>query len=131
MSLKMSSAEEIDFFEQICAISKKDKDTVRDVLKSLLMVTTANLYFDKDEIYIPYLCKLKIKYEDAIRVNNKTARAWSTTDISVTAEPLTALIKEIVAINEGDDPESLQHLDNSIAMKMSQLLEVIDDENQK
>jgi hypothetical protein len=129
--MKMSDACELDFFEQICTVSKKDKETVRDILRSILMVTTANLYFDKTEIVIPYLCKLNIKYEDAIRINKKTSKCWSTTDISITAEPLTALIKEIVALNEGDDPESLQHLDNSIAMKMSQLLEVVDDGEEK
>jgi hypothetical protein len=126
----MSSAEELDFYEQICAISKKDKETVRDILRAILMVATANLYFDKDEIIIPYLCKLKIAYSDAIRVNKKTSKCWSTTDISITAEPMTALIKEIVSINEGDDPESLYHLDNRIAMKMSQLLEVVESEQE-
>jgi len=91
MSIKLASPEEVDFLEQICAMSKKDKETVRDVLRSLLMVTTANLYFEKDTIYIPYLCKLKIKYEDVIRTNKITSKCWHTTDIKIDAEPLTAL----------------------------------------
>jgi len=33
-----------------------------------------------------------------------------------------------MALNEGEDPESLMYADNSIAMKMSSLLEVVEDD---
>ena len=123
MTIKMTDPSEIDFFEKICAFSKKDKETVRDVLKAILLTTTACAYSDIKDVYIPYVAKFSIDYKDIIKTD-KNGKSWSTTDVKINAEPMQALINEITAINEGEEPESFSDNKNSITLKIYEILDV-------
>lgn len=89
--------EEKLFLEKISAISRIDKATVIQVLQSLLMITNIEVFSNKNEIIIPYICKLKVDYQD--RITSKGI----ITDVNLQAQPNRALINEISCIAEGEE----------------------------
>jgi hypothetical protein len=97
-SILKLSLEEKNWIDNIVAISCKDKNTVKDVLKALLKAITLEMFSENYNVCIPYLCNLQIEYSDKITENGLK------TDVRLIAEPNEALIQEIEKIIEGEMP---------------------------
>lgn len=132
--MRMSSNED-KFFQMIQAVSGKDISTVRDVLKSILTATILSIYdqYDKDkelnkedrvncvEFTIPYLCTLKIDYNDRLTPKGMI------TNINLSAIPAEALVNEVSNILD-DKTMFLEHeLEKSMELKFYEILEVTKD----
>ena len=114
------SLEEKEFLQRICAISKKDKQTVKDVLLSLLMVSTIEIYKETNTIIIPYICSLKVEHFD--KMTPKGVKV----EVVLEAIPSTALIEEITAVSEGEITPSEKYVKKQIFKIFLDLL-VLDD----
>jgi len=110
--------EERNFVEKITAISALSKRSVKTFFKSLLMACSASVYSDENEIIIPYLCKLKIKYNDYVTEKGTKVK------VMLEAEPCDELIDEIKAISEGNQPPSKKFIKKEIAEELKNKLEI-------
>lgn len=96
--MALTSEEEIAF-SKIVALSTKDRSTVRDVLFAILTYGTIEAYNqEENEITIPYLCTMNLKYKEV--ANEKGIES----SIDVNATPSATLLKEFVAIKNGEEP---------------------------
>lgn len=111
--------EEKNFIERIVAISALDKKSVKTFFRSLLIASTIAVYSEEDEIVIPYLCKLKIKYNDYL-----DTKKGSTVKVNMYAEPCEELIAEIKAISEGEQPPSKKYIKKEIFEEIKNKLEI-------
>lgn len=114
------SVEERLQIEKLSSILKKDKTIVRDVLISILMGMTLEIYNDNDEIIIPYICKLKL---DAVDISTKKGMY---TQVKLQAEPLPALIEEINAIRSGETTPTEEFIKRGIFKEFQSLLDLED-----
>lgn len=131
--LKLKSELEKDFFDTICAISGKDKETVREVLRSLLLTIVANVYTQEEKevkVCIPYICDLLISYKDVIRKDEDSNKSWREVKVDLKADPVYALQKEIEFIHEGEDPPSLLYLEDKLKRRINEILDLPDDEDE-
>jgi hypothetical protein len=110
--------EEKNFLENIVAISALDRKTVKTLFRSLLIAVSMSVYADENEIIIPYLCKLKIDYNDYS--TNKGTKV----KVNIDAEPCIELIEEIKAISEGNHPPSKKYLKKEISEEIRNQLEI-------
>jgi len=91
--------EEKSAFRKIVALSSKDQATVRDVLFGILTYATIESFnSEQNEIVIPYLCTLNIKYKEI--PNEKGIESFVTID----ATPSNMLLKEFLAVKNGEEP---------------------------
>lgn len=109
------------FVERISCISRKDKSAVIDVLRACLMANTIEVLQGNNEISIPFICDLKITY------NDRQTKQGVVTDIQMEATPNRGLIDEIVAISEGEETPSEQFFKKGIHSKLKSLLDIEDD----
>lgn len=114
------SIEEKYFLDKICAVSSKDKNTVKDVLKALLMCTTIEIYADSKEMVIPYMCKLKIDYMDNYKEDKHSVV------VHLEATPCEGLINEIAAIQEGGITPTQEYIQKMILFDLKNKLEIED-----
>lgn len=120
--------EEKDFFEKICAVSRKDKATVKEVLLALLYVSTKQSYSAKfskaeyAEITIPYICSLKWKYKDKFVGNGIT------TEVEMLATASNALKRELSCISDGETTPTEKYIKNLISNHIDEVLELNIDE---
>lgn len=117
--MKVSDKEK-EFFEKLCAISEKDKKTVKDVLISLLVIMTKADYMGDNEIVIPFICSLRFDYNDVL-----TSKGMLT-KVGLVAEPMQALINEFSAISEGETTPSEKYYKKRIFNSVKSTLEIID-----
>jgi len=110
--------EEKNFIENIRAISALDKKSTKTFFRSLLIACTMAIYAGKDEIIIPYICKLKISYND-----HHTPKG-SKVKVHIEAEPCDELIEEIKAISEGEPPPSKKYIKKEISEEIKNKLEI-------
>jgi len=118
------TAEEKDFFEKICAVSRKDKATVKEVLLAILFVATKQSYAAKYskkefvELTIPYICSLKWKYKD------KFVGTGVTTNVEMDAVASNALIRELSCISDDVTTPTENYIKNLIANHIDDILEL-------
>lgn len=112
------SLEEKEFIRKIKILAKVDEKTVHAVFSALLMVTSLAIFEEKNEIVIPFLCKLKLLFED------QHTSEGTTTKVTLEAKPLDFLIKEIQAISEGETSPSEQYIKKQIFTKFYDNLEL-------
>lgn len=134
--MKMTSEEDY-FFEMICANSGKDLNTVRDVLKSILIATMITIYnqYDKDkqkesikrqnfvEFDIPYMCKLRIDYN-----GERPSGKYVVTNVNLSAIPSPSLIKEIYNVLEDKTLDLENIVKNGIDLKINNILENLEED---
>jgi len=106
------------YVERIAAVSRKDKSAVIDVLRACLISGTIELLCGKEEISIPFICDLKISYNDRI------TKQGVVTDIQMEATPNRGLVDEIVAISDGEETPSEQYFKKGINSKLKSLLDI-------
>lgn len=111
--------------EKICAISNKDKRTVREVLLALLKMSTLEMYMaineDKTKITIPYICDLDVSYSDAV------SKKGGYVKINLEAIPNEGLSEEITAIANGDLTPTKDFIKKSIYKSFGDMLEIEND----
>ena len=106
------------YIKKIAALSKKDKDAVRDVMLAFVKLCTIDLYAGKKEIIIPYVCKLKVNTE-YVEINGKKEEK-----VILEAEPARAFLEEFFAIREGRETPSERYLMRQIDKKLQDLLKL-------
>ena len=104
------SQEEKSVIEKISVISGLETEVVKKVFKTLLIVIDMNLYQENNNITIPYIAKIGIKYRD-IYIKRKNVFA---TDISLMAEPSRFLFEEIDRISSDNPTLMEEHIKQSI-----------------
>ena len=108
------SKEERNFLENITAISALDKKSVRTFFRTLLVASTMSIFTGENEIYIPYLCKLKIDY----KVEGNELK------VNISADPSIELIDEIKSIVNDESPPSKKYFQKEIFEKLKNILEI-------
>ena len=111
------SKEERNFIENIVAISALNKKSIKTFFRSLLVACTMSVFTGDDEIYIPYLCKLNIKYNKSTKNKNKI-------NVKLKAEPSIELIAEIENIANNRNPNSKKYFQKEIFEKLKNILEI-------
>lgn len=106
------------YIERIAAISCKDKSAVIDVLRACLISGTIELLSGKNEISIPFICDLKIDYKD------KHTKQGLITEVELQATPNQALVREVIAISDGEETPTEAYFKKGIQSKLKQLLNV-------
>lgn len=114
--------EEKEAINKICAVAKKDKSVVSDLLYSLLLYITMELYKGNRSIIIPFICNLNIEEKDVL--NSKEGVVEK--KIELTALPLQGLIDEVVAISKDEITFSERYLQKKIFNWLCEKLEIDD-----
>lgn len=117
--IKLTTDERL-VIEKISALSCRDLNTVKEVLKAFLIVTTSELYKTIDEeprVLIPYICNLKIDYYEGSDGKIK---------VSLEAEALEALENEVASIVEGEYPPSERFMRRQITKNIANVIDLDD-----
>jgi len=113
------SEQEKQAFSKIVALSSKDQGTVRDVLFAILTYATIDAFNqEENEIIIPYLCSLKLKYIE--QVNEKGIES----NINITAEPSVILLREFVSIKNNEEHTTKKYYKRQIRLYFKNLLKI-------
>ena len=113
------SDEEKTALNKIASLSMKDKNVVKDVLFSLLTYCTMDSKFtDQAEIVIPYVGKLKFKYKE----ENDGKKIIS--KVNIEAESSQSIVKEFVAIKNGETPPSKKYFQKQNRLHLQSLLKM-------
>lgn len=115
--MKINNLEK-EAIEKISAISSKDKNTVKDVLKALLMYSTlevyASIHEDEQTFVIPYLCTCHASYYES---NSKFL-------VELNAEPNQAFTKEVSSIAQGDITPSEKFIRKQIVKCVGDIIDI-------
>lgn len=112
--------EERNFVDNIVAISALDKKSVKTFFRSLLIACTMSVFTGENEIYIPYICRLKIGYDTEDTDEGKKL------NVNLMSEPAQELISEIKSILNDESPPSKKYLQKEIFEKLKNILEIED-----
>ena len=115
--MKLSN-EEKNFLEKIIAISALDKKVGKNFFRSQLVACTIAMLSGENEIIIPYLCKLKIIYNQVLTPEGIRL------DVKLEAEPSQELIEEIKCIVAEEDPPTKEYFKKEIAKELRNYLEI-------
>jgi hypothetical protein len=116
------SLEEKTAVQKICAVAKKDKAVVHDLLYSILLYTTKELYKGNKSIIIPFICTLNIEEKDVLNTKDNITEK----KVMLSAIPHQGLIDEITAISNDQITPSEKYLKKKIFSRLKDLLEVDD-----
>ncbi len=107
------------FVRKIAALARKDKDTIRDVMLAFVKMATIELYSGKEEIIIPYICKIK--------VSTKKVQTYSglIDEVIFEAAPARTFVEEFNAIHQGRTTPSEKYLKRQIDRKFQDLLKTV------
>ena len=106
-------------FNKIVALSSKDQGTVRDVLFAILTYATIEAFNQEDnEVIIPYLCSLKLKYMEY--ANEKGIES----NIDIIAKPSIILLKEFVSIKNNEEPITKKYFKRQNRLHFKNLLKI-------
>ena len=119
---KILSPEEKVAIQKICAVAKKDKAVVHDLLYSILLYTTKELYKGNKSITIPFICTLNIEEKDVLNTKDNVTEK----KVMLTATPHQGLIDEITAIGNDEITPSEKFLKRKIFAKIRDLLDIDD-----
>lgn len=114
--------EEKTAIQKICAVAKKDKSVVYDLLYSILLYMTKELYKGNKTITIPFVCTLNIEEKDVLNTKDNVIEK----KVTLSAEPLQALIDEITAISNDRMTPSEVFLKRKIFNWMKEKLDIDD-----
>jgi hypothetical protein len=101
--MSMLDEEEELYLNRIANVSRLDKATVLEVLRSILIICDKEIYStvntsNTGTIVIPMICKLDISYQD-VNDGNRGVLA----DVKLRATAKKTLISEINCISEGEE----------------------------
>ena len=117
------SVDEKHAIEKICAISGKDRNTVKDVLKALLIMSTLEIYMsvneDSHKIIIPYLCNLDISQSERV-----STEKGGYIHVELDAHINEGLQEEIQNIAVGNLTPSKQFIKKKIVRNLQNILEI-------
>ena len=116
------SPEEKVAIQKICAVAKKDKAVVHDLLYSILFYITKELYKGNKTITIPFVCTLDITEKDVLNTKENVTEKT----VLLSATPLQGLIDEIVAISNDESTPSEKFLKRKIFSWLKDKLEIDD-----
>jgi len=115
------SDEEKSALLKIASLCTKDKTTIREVMFAILSYSTLeSFHSDESEIILPYIGKIKFKYEE--EPNDK----GFTSKVIMTAEPMPSLIKEFISIRNGEEPPSKKHIRKQNRFHIDKLISGLD-----
>jgi hypothetical protein len=109
-------------FDQIVSLTSLNQSQVRDVLFAILTCASLNAHSQDNEITIPYLCTLKFNYEEI--TNDKGIESI----ISIDAEPSATLLKEYVAVKNGEEPITKKYFKRQNRLHFKNMLNIYADE---
>lgn len=122
MALKMSPEERV-YLEKLVAFSGKDINTVRCILRSILVLFVHELYGDEKEAIIPYIGNFKWSF------SSKTTPAKGThTYLKLKTDPCRALDENMAAVYEGNKPDCLEFFEKQRNIAIEETLEVEEDD---
>ena len=115
--------EETNAFDKIVALSSCEKNKVRDILFAILTYATLESFNKEDnEIIIPYLCSLNLKYLET--TNDKGIES----NIEVTAKPSGMLLREFVSIKNGEEPATKKYFKRQNRNIFKTMMQIGEDE---
>lgn len=98
------SEQEKEAIKKITAISLKDYATIKDIFFSILSYISIDAHCNQEsEVIIPYICKLKIKYDESPVAKGFESKVY------IEAEALPSLVKEYINIKNGEEPPSKKY----------------------
>ena len=113
------SEQEKHAFSKIVALSSRDQSTVRDVLFAILTYATIEAFNqEENEIIIPYLCSLNLKYTE--QVNEKGIES----NIEIKAKPSVMLLKEFVSVKNDEEPITKKYFKRQNRLHFKNLLKI-------
>lgn len=119
--MRLDNDFEKDALEKISVLSGKSPTIVKEVLQSVLIMCTLEIYKQEKknienifEIYLPYICKLVLSCTE----NGLEKK------ITLKTIPAKALIEEVTAIMDGDETPTIKFIKNQIKKNIDSLLEV-------
>jgi hypothetical protein len=112
------SEKEKSNFDQIVALTSLTQTQVRDVLFAMLTCASLNAHSQENEITIPYLCTLKFNYEEV------TSDKGIESSIKIEAEPSVTLLKEYVAIKNGEEPITKKYFKRQNKLHFKNMLSI-------
>jgi len=122
MALKMSPEEKV-YLDKLVAISGKDINTIRDVLRSILILFSVEAYAGEEEVTIPYIGKFRFYLLDKYLPSK-----GSYTDVSLEVDPCISLVEELVAICNGDSTPTEEFFKKNVFTSMKDILEIEESE---
>ena len=122
MAFKMGPEEKV-YLDRLVALSGKDANTVRSILRSLIWLFCVDYYSGETSIIIPYIAKMDFSFATRSNTNKETK-----TLVKLKAEACQALIDELGRIYEGDKTETLQYLKKNLFSSVEDILEIKEDE---
>jgi len=118
MALKMSPEEKV-YLDKLVAISGKDINTIREVLRAILILFSVEAYAGEEEAIIPYIGKFKFYLLDKYLPSR-----GSYTDVNFEMEPCISLIEELVAICDGDSTPTEEFFKKNVLTSIKDILEI-------
>jgi hypothetical protein len=114
------SEQEKQALAKISSVSLKDYSIIKDVFFSILSCITFDSYIrDESEMIIPYIAKLKFKYEE------QPSEQGFNSKVLIEAEALPSLIKEFVAIRNGEEPPSKKYFRKQNSLQIEKFLKMV------
>lgn len=108
--------------QKICAVAKKDKSIVYDLLYSILLYFTKELYKGNKTITIPFICNINIEDKDVLNTKDNIIEK----KVILSATPLQGLIDEIESISRDEITPSEKYLKKKIFSRIKDLLDIDD-----
>lgn len=130
--MKLTQEEQIAF-DKVKALSKRDPKCLKDVFIAMLEMVAYETYHEayKNQnnsftFHIPYLCSIKVEYEDKIKYACNGNKKGEYTEIKMTTIPSESFIAEIEAISAGETTPSERYIKRQIPKVFGDLLEIQD-----
>ncbi len=123
MTLKMSPEEKV-YLDKLVAISGMNISTVRDVLRSILILFSVESYAGESEVILPYIAKIKFDLIDSYSTEKGTY-----TKTNLETEPCVSLIEELVAICNGEITPSEDFFKNNVLTSIKDILEIEEEDS--
>ena len=124
--LKLSTEEKF-FIDTVSAIASRDKNTVKDILRALLIASTVHLYEsieldgkDECDLIIPYIGKIHLEYFE------HNSDEGTGTKLKLSVIPSDALIEEVSCIVSGDTTPSENFIKRQIVKYIQSVVELED-----
>ena len=105
------------FLDKLSALSKKDRQTVRDFMLSILNMATIELYGNTPFFYIPYLCRIDFDIKEKVEESGEKVVV-----VGMKTTPSRAILDEIQCIYEGTETPSSKYVKRQIAQKFHSLM---------
>lgn len=108
---------EKNYLEKVVSVSGKDIATVRCILRSLLLMTSLEIWAGYDTVTIPFLGDLKVKLS-SVKKNNKI-----NTDIETDFVPSKLFKEQIIDVYHNEEPPTNKWLELNLELVIDDILD--------